>query len=111
MSPSATPVMPENRIDAPILTWARPPGIQPNSTFANATSRSVIRLSLMISPRQDEQRDRHQHEDVDALEDPFGQNRKKGRLAAGGKPDERRDRHRPGDRQPGEQEKQERRQE
>ena len=37
-------------MDDPMLTWARPPGIQPNSTFANAMSRSVIRPSLMISP-------------------------------------------------------------
>ena len=33
-----------------MLTWARPPGIQPKTTFANAIRRSVMRPSLISSP-------------------------------------------------------------
>ena len=50
MSPSATPVMPENRIEAAMSTCASPPRIQPKKTLATWTSRSVILPSLTSSP-------------------------------------------------------------
>ena len=56
---------------------------------------------------EDEERDGHQDEDVEALEDPLGEHRQERHLAARRQPHDRRDDHRPGHRQPREQQREE----